>query len=339
MKLPEAERLHVIMAGNGSPYRSLTPLRKRLLRALRQDVSMVSLAEAFGLSIANLEAELAPLVAAHLLRKRQGTYQPAFFIADAAETERITAHALTVGRGLADCLMEHWDSLEAAFQQLTARPQRDFCDLAFLLVGDRILDVGLLDVLASNASLMPPAPARPAPDRPDARYYFWMVEGERDQVGRYGQRAMELPWQPWHLLTFGQYHLAGKPNVDREALEASARAALIEHRVSTPSELARHLNLLAFHRADTRLWAHVATRYAVRLESVYLDNERSLRDAYATLRASRYAPYGFGEFFCWYHHLAYASAIDMLAEAGVMNIPEHRYIAALWYEELPEEGF
>ncbi len=39
--------------------------------------------------------------------------------------------------------------------------------------------------------------------------------------------------------------------------------------------------------------------------------------------------YGFGEFLCWYDHVAYAHAIDILADAGVLSIPEYRFIAAL----------
>jgi hypothetical protein len=66
--------------------------------------------------------------------------------------------------------------------------------------------------------------------------------------------------------------------------------------------------------------------------TIYQDHEDLLRQLHATLHASIYAPYGFSEFFCWYDHVAYAHAIDVLASADVLSIPEHRFTAALWYE-------
>jgi hypothetical protein len=67
---------------------------------------------------------------------------------------------------------------------------------------------------------------------------------------------------------------------------------------------------------------------------VYKQRESRLRQIYGTLRAALYAPpHGFGEFLCWYDHVAYASAIDSLAAAGAVSIPAERFAAALWHED------
>lgn len=66
---------------------------------------------------------------------------------------------------------------------------------------------------------------------------------------------------------------------------------------------------------------------------MYHDIEISLRQLYASLQASAYAPHGFGEFSCWYVHVAYAHAIDVLAELDKLSIPAQGFAAAVWYEE------
>jgi len=160
----DAQHLHAIMAGNGNPYGVLTPIRKSLLRALHDNLSISDLAATFGMSTGDVEAELTPLVTAHLVMRQGEHYQPAFFIASFAETHRVTEHAQDTGRMLADRLLSHWDEIESTYQRLAISRDWAFRDWTFLLVGDRILDVGLLDALARDGTLVESAPARPSPD-------------------------------------------------------------------------------------------------------------------------------------------------------------------------------
>lgn len=335
----DIQRLHAIMAGNGDPYSVLTPLRKGLLHALHDGLSVPDLATAFGISTADVERELEPLVAANLAQKRSGHYQPAFFIANATETLRVAANARDTGHVLAQRLLQQWDEIEVTYEQLAVSRSGEFRHLAFLFVGDMILDIGLLDALARDETLMPPAPARPSPGHPEARYYFWMIEGTPDQLGRYGQRATTLPWQHWYLLTFGQYQIDGVHNAAREMLEVKAAEVLAANLTDGPEALAEHLNIPAVNQTDAYRWQQCAKSYANDLLSVYRERENALKQLYASLHASTYALYGFGEFLCWYDHVAYAHAIDILADAGVLSIPEYRFIAALWYDKSEENGF
>lgn len=333
------QRLHAIMAGNGNPYGVLTPTRKRLLRALHDNVAISEIATTLGMTASDIQDELTPLITAHLVMRHGEHYQPAFFIASATETQRVTEHAHDTGRMLANRLLAQWDEIESTYQQLVISRDWAFSDLAFLLVGDRILDIGLLDAFARDGKLMQPAPARPSPDSPKARYYFWMIEGAEDQLGRYGQRATPLPWENWYLLTFGQYRLNGRSNQAREALESKAHDALEENQVNHLRTLAELLNIPAFDQEDTHRWSKYVQSSADDLMRIYRNRGGSMRQLYTTLHASRYAPYGFSEFFCWYDHVAYAHALDVLASANVLSIPEQRFIAALWYEQPEANNF
>jgi len=327
------------MAGNGNPYSVLTPLRKGLLRAFYDRLSLPDVAVVFGISAADVERELEPLVTASLVQEQNGHYQATFFIASSTETLQVTTHARETGRLLAQRLLLRWDDIETAYKQLAVGHDYGLRNVAFLFVGDVILDVGLLDALARDRTLMPAAPARPSPDHPDARYYFWMVEGDPDQLGWYGQRAIALPWEPWHLLTFGRYWIDGAPNAAREALETKARELLTVTLADNPEALAEHLNIPLVNQEDAHRWWQCTRAYTADLLSVYRERADALKQLYTSLHASTYAPYGFGEFFCWYDHVAYANAIDVLADAGVLIIPQHHFIAALWYDEPDENGF
>jgi hypothetical protein len=324
--------LHAIMAGTGDPYAVLTPLRMGLLRGLHDGLAVPQLAERLGLTPDDVRQELASVVVASLAVEEDGGYCSTFLIADAEETRRVEAHARGAGRALADALLTHWAEVEATYRELAIARTWGLREVGFVLVGDRILDVGLLRALAREGTLMPPAPARPGPGRPDARYYFWMIEGDPDHLGRYGQRRNTLPWEGWALLTFGQYQVGEARNEARDALEAAARAVLAAGQAPTPKALAGSLGLPAVAPRDASRWAELGRRLGAELLRVYRGREDEIRTLHAGLRASRYLPNGFAEFFCWYDHLAYAHALDALAAEGMLAIPPSRFGAAIWYE-------
>ncbi len=264
--------------------------------------------------------------------RTEAGFQPDFLIATRAEVDRVDAHASEVGRQLAERVSSHWTEIDRAYQQLRVSRQFALMDLAFVLVGDRILDVGLLDALASETTLMPPAPPRPSPSDPDARYYMWMIEGDHDQLGRYGQRVTELDAEGWSLLTFGQYTLDDEPNVARSDLEDRVRAYVTERSGWTPADAGSAFRLPVVDLDDAEAWWSFVREIAADLTRVYMTVETSLRALYGSLAASRSPSGRFGEFFCWYDHLAYAHAIDVLAHRGLLTIPPDGFAAALWQE-------
>jgi hypothetical protein len=278
-----------------------------------------------------MHAELTPLTDAHLVREYQGTYEPTFFIADKAETAQVTDHAKQISRELAEYCVQQWQPMQQIFEELQLEPRQSFVDLAFFLVGDMILDVGVLDSLARDRSLMPAAPSRPSPDKPNARYYFWMISGVYEQLGHYGQRATSLPWDHWHLLTFGQYEINNQPNRHRTHFEAHVLDRAHESDSSDALSLARALHLPAFPQQQAQHWTASTRSHADAITEIYKQHQPSIHALYQGLSASRGQATSFGEFFCWYHHITYPHAIDHLVARAKIHIPEQRYTAALWY--------
>lgn len=325
-------RLHAAMAGRGNPYAVLTPERLPLLRVLHAAPTTAAAATMLGTDPSRLGETLAPLIASGLVDQHAGRFTPGCVVADAGEVRRVDQHAQGVGRLLAERLLAQWDALADACGRLSVRGGGGIWALGFLLVGDRILDVGLLDALASEGRLMPPAPRRPAPDDPQARYYLWMVEGALTDLGQYGQRALDLPWPGWQVLTFGRYAARGSsaPKDAREAVEGVALAYAATHPERGPRALAADHGLPFFDRESTRAWERLAAQVAGELVGVYLSAEQQLRELWSSLRASGYRLDGFGEFICWFDHLAYAHAIDALVAAEAFQFPAAGFTAAVW---------
>lgn len=327
----DPKRLHLSLAGSGNPWAVITPLRRGLLRALHDRVSLTDIETKFGLSSHEVKGELNPLILANLVIKRAEKYVPTFFIANASETYHVTNHAQNIGRSLAEQLIALWPRIETAYLKLSLSNKYSLNDLGFMLVGGHILDIGLLDTLTREETLITPAPSRPSPDKPNARYYFWMIEGDLRDLGRYGMDETDLPWLNWYFLTFGQNVINGTWNTDREALEEACGNLVKANVVDTPESLARRLKVPVFNKEDTSIWARVIKECTGDLVRVYLKYDQTLRELFSTLQASVYAPHSFAEFFCWYDHVAYAWAIDELETNDLISIPTQRFTAALWH--------
>jgi hypothetical protein len=323
-------RLHAVMAGVGDPYRVLRPAQLLLVRRLLDDIPLRELAAGFGYSEQALRQTMQPLIAANLVVAVDESYRPSFFVALEDEVGRVDTDARNVGRLFAAHLRTRWPELEDAWTPLTVSASLPFATAAFMSVGDHILDVGLLDALARDGAVLTPAPSRPAPTTPDARYYFWMIEGEHDQLGCYGQRATPLPWPGWVLLTYGRYLINNVPNHARDALERSAQQ-LLRSGVESPAALARQLGVALVDATDARAWHAVARLHATELAAIYSAREPALRALHAATRVGRARPETFAEFICWHDHLAYAHAIDQLATDGLLSLPDTGFAAAVWH--------
>lgn len=322
--------LHAIMAGSGKPYAAITTISQQMLMKLHQGVSCDHIPAQLGLSDDEFLAALNCLLNYCLIESHGNGYRPTFFIANAGEVQRVVHHAQKIGRIFANQLVQNWKRLETLFYQLSLSKIGAFADYAFILVGDRLLDIGLLYTLMDNHDLLPSAPERPSPDAPDARYYFWMIEGTEDQLGKYGQNQMTLKWSNWFLITFGQYHIQEKPNHERNLLHQRAKAMM--EQADSPESLSQQLGIQLIEPDDSALWTKGIHPHIDTIIQTYKQQEASIRDLYSSLHASYYARYGFAEFFCWYDHLAYSAAIDTLIETKHISLPEQYFASAIWHE-------
>lgn len=121
----------------------------------------------------------------------------------------------------------------------------------------------------------------------------------------------------------------------RVTLEAAVRDD--SEQQATPQDLAAAHGLYIVEEADATRWLSVVAQQAERLLAVYMTHQSLIRELHASLQGSK--PGTFGEFFCWYHHLAYSRAIDRLEQAGMIHIPRVRFMGTLWQGNASPEFF
>lgn len=305
------ERLHLVIAGDTDPValrRIVEPeLRQALLELHFTGQSLLlERLQALGLATGNV---------------------PGLFVATEIEAEVVSRHAFEVAAGLAGAVEQRWNDLEALFRTLDFSRSQSLAEAGFLFVGDFVLDVGLLDALATDGTLMPPAPMRSIGELQPSRYYLWLVEGSPHLLGQYGQRQIGLPWPGWTMTTYGRYFVDGRPNAARQTLidRVMGEAASADG----PAELAAQSALPLISPTDMNRWRGGIAELLRALVDAYKREEQAVRSLHAGLVGEADVERTFGEFFCWYDHLVYAHVIDRLVERGRFSTPAEGFTAAI----------
>lgn len=321
------------MAGSGNPWSALTKARRPILLAMHYDLDIKRLADVFNMTEKEMISEIKPLQESNLVKVVDNSYKPNFFIADLSETEKIYLHSKKTGKILADALLTEWDKLKQAFSGLSFSKSYSLKEQGFMFVGARILDMGVLGALVRDKGLLTTAPSRPSPERPHAQYYFWMVEGEPEHLGKYGQDDTDLSWNNWHLLNFGQSYIKGIFNLKRRLFEYKSAGAIKSNRAQSPELLAKELNIPFLNKEDSQIWEEVSKQVSSKLLNILKEKSSDFKKFYNTLKVSKYTNNCFGEFFCWYYHLSFAWAIEALQEKDAIVIPSEGYSAIVMYKE------
>ena len=334
----DGSRVYLSLAGSGDPWSSLTKLRKRILRELHYTPDMNELASILEMTPDNLKAEIQPMIESSLVHESKDGFRPSFLVTDEVETQTVFDHACEFSKYLVEKTEVQLQNIRNSYQKLDLSKSINFEDVALFLVGGRILDIKLLEKLTRGNRVMPPAPPRPSPNRPDAHYYFFMVEGDSVHLGGFGQDDSNMPWEKWHFITFGQNIIDGITNPKRRELE-ERYAELIESGMArSPIEIGKTLNIPIVTLSDSNKWEMLADDMAEILCQSYEEHLDSIKTLHSELKSGQYAPHSYGEFFCWYAHIAYASAIEILEEKGTITIPPSRFQAAIWCRERENEG-
>ncbi|MFW9931243.1 MAG: hypothetical protein ACFFDR_01135 [Candidatus Thorarchaeota archaeon] len=334
----DGSKVYLSLAGSGDPWSSLTSLRKRILRELHDTPDLIEIASLLQMDTVDLQAEIKPMQEASLIFESDGGFRPSFLVADEVESKIVFDHACTFSSNLADIIQDNYEEIKKAYEYLELRTKYGFDDIALFLVGGRILDIKLLEKLSEGNRVMPPAPSRPSPNRPDARYYFFMVEGTPVQLGAYGQDDSTMPWPSWHFITFGQNLIDGHANPNRRQLE-ERYANLIESGTwKSAEEVGNVLGIPIIGPSDSAKWEDIASLYAEQLCQCFEGHADSIKSLHNDLKSGEYAPHSLGEFFCWYAHIAYACAIEKLEDRGVLPIPPSRFQATIWHRARENEG-
>jgi hypothetical protein len=337
-KVYDDSRVYLSLAGSGDPWSSLTRFRKRILRELHDTPDINELASILQKTPNELRAEIHPMMVASLVHKTEGGFRPSFLVVDESETQRVFTHASSFAEVLVDKTEENLPWVKSEYEKLGISQEHDFEELSLFFLGGRILDIKLLEKLTRHNGVMPPAPARPGPNMPDAHYYFYMVEGAPKNLGGWGQDDTKMPWDNWYFITFGQNVIDGEYNPHRRSLEKQYEEIIESGTADTPESVGARLGIPVVSLSDSNMWENTADFLAEELCGCHEESEESIKALHRELRSGTYAPHSIGEFFCWYAHIAYASAIEIMEERGILDIPLSRFQSAIWCRERENEG-
>jgi len=335
----EEIQTYLSLAGSGDPWSYLSKTRKNILRALHDRIPFNEVASSFNMTLDELRRELQPLIDSSLVIEEGGEFLPTFLIVDSEETRLVYEHSKELGELLAEIIISNWLLIQDTFLKLSISKKHSLSDLAFMLVGSRILDIALLGELVKDGSLLQAAPLRPSLTKPDARYYFWMIEGEAKYLGKYGQDDIDLPWLNWHILNFGQSSIKGRRNEARDQTEKKYRDLMDSKEAKDSEEFAELLQIPFLDEADSKIWSEFSIKISKLLVERIKEKKENIISLFKNLESSKYTNNSLGEFVCWYIHLVYPWAIDYLIKEQLIPIPPEYYSEIVLYYEEPEGLF
>ncbi|MFC2077811.1 hypothetical protein ACFLTM_03290 [Candidatus Bipolaricaulota bacterium] len=335
----EEIRYRASLAGSGDPWPALSRDRLGLLCLLQDGAALADILRngSVGLDQHGIDEAVAELSRFGLLTETEHGPRPLFLIVPHEETRRVVAAASATGTRLAERICDRWPSLEAGFQQIPISGEHSLHDLSFFLIGARMLDIDLLTLLVQDGRLLTPAPSRPSSDVPNARYFFYAIEGTYADMGAYGLDSHDLPWPNWQIGTFARNIIDGEANPRRESFDREKAAAIEQMAPAASDDLAAHLGIPCLDKATMLAWDTLHASLVRDLFGIY-EAEADAITALSGVRAAHRFPQVLGEFVCWYHHVAYAAAIEALIRDGLIVPPEGECIAAVWYCLNPVEG-
>ncbi|MBP7462302.1 MAG: helix-turn-helix domain-containing protein, partial [Candidatus Delongbacteria bacterium] len=258
--LSSSFRIYPSMAGRGDPWPVITLSRLQIMMALHHGESISQIAERLNVSSDKIYQEIRPLLEYHLLKIQDQRIVPNIFIADQKEAELTYDFARIIGQRLAQVIIQDWIGIENTFYRLSIGRSCSLKKMGFMLIGSRIIDIGVLGALVRDQTLLHPAPSRPCPLQPDARYYFWIVEGNDTHLGKYGQDDTQLRWPGWHVLNFGQSKIDGKTNRKRKELEKKITSIAQSDQISSPQKLAEYLKIPCLNKEESEIWELICSQ-------------------------------------------------------------------------------
>lgn len=320
------KRISSSMAGEGDPWEVLSDDLEKVLLAFHKGFSVSEIAAAFGISERQLIEQLEPLVKANILNKTDKGYFPEILLASEREALNIYNRAEKTARKISETILSSWNKIAKSYNKLNISRTQSLNEIGFMLVGSRILDVGVLRALAKNEELLLPAPLRPTPSYPYSRYYLWIVENSPDKYG-YGQKDMELKYDNWYIVNFG------RDNESRTRLEEKAVELIESGKYDSPEHFATLIGASYLNKNDSKVWENFVAEISEICLTQLLKEKEEIKELYQTIKTSQYSENAFDDFYCWYYHYVYPIAINNLIIENLFEMPEDHHISIVLYNE------
>ena len=326
-------------------------VRRNIIEGLHRGDALDKIAETLSLNYQEFMRHIKIMEAAGYVSSSRGTYSPGFFVALADEVEVMKGFAEPWGERISTLIQkqENWRVIEDVYKKLSVFPRFSFKRIGLPLVGDFLLDIGMLKVFYKDSTIMP----QPS-DKFGGNFYVWGVEGGYDSLGRYGSHSESF--NDMSVFSFGggkERKRATLPDaywgmtaeIGKDGASKIAKAVIAEYvryyddaTVTISNDSLKYLVKWKYIRKipegfrclapvykgkDFPLVRSLAQRMGKIILEQFKDEKRGLDEQFRKLRGSKHS--SFAEFFCWFWHLVFSETIDSLIEVGKISKPRLGY--------------
>lgn len=325
-RIKTGKRISCSMAGQGDPWEVLTEDLEKVLVAFHKGYTVSEISTAYEIEEYKLISQLEPLVKANILIKEKNVYFPNILVATEEETRKVYSRAKQSAGKISETVQSNWDKIKTAYEKLNSSKTYSLNEQGFMLVGSRILDIGVLRALANSEELLHPAPVRPTPSHPNSKYYLWIEENSPDRFG-YGQKDIELKFDNWYGVNFGS------DNESRHKLEKKAVKLIESGEYDSPEHFAQLIEVPFLNKEDSKLWEKLVAEISNICLEKLLKEKNDIKELYNSLKTSQYSQNTFDDFYCWYYHYLYPLAINDLIKNDYFKMPEDKHTSIVLYNE------
>lgn len=332
-------------------YKEGLEIRRNIIESLHRGEASNKIAETLSLNHQELMDHVKTMEAAGYVRAFKGTCLPSFFVALADEVEVIKKLAEQWGEQISIVIekKENWRVIEDTCKKLSFSSRFSFKRIGLPLVGDFLLDVGMLRIFYEDSTLMP----EPS-DKFGGNFYVWGVEGEAGALGRYGSHGGRF--DDVTVFSFGgekhrnratlpdaYWRMTAKIGKDKaNKIVKTAIAEYIKYYDDATFTISKYsskylaewkylretlegVKCLApvYEREDFPVVMSLVQHVGKMILEPFKDNKSSLEEQFGKLRGSKHS--SFAEFFCWFWHLVFTRTIDSLIKVGKISKPELGY--------------
>lgn len=186
--------INIIMCGSAgsrpTPYKIFymqgLEVRRNIIEELHHGKTIDQIAKTLSISSQQLMNHIQAMEKTGYVKLHEDRYFPNFLVALADEVETVKDIAYSWGTHLTAAIQKqkNWQIIEDTYKRLSVSERFPFRRIGLPLVGDFLLDIGMLGIFYQDATIMP----HPS-DEYGGNFYVWGIEGAMDALGRYGSHS------------------------------------------------------------------------------------------------------------------------------------------------------
>ncbi len=227
-------------------------------------------------------------------------YHPTIFIANHQQGESLYNYSLPIALEIATTVEDQILSLRRNYKQLNLAETHDFEHMSFLLLSNVLLDNWQINTIEEKFLKAPQRPLRHGKN-----YYYALLQNEthpKEAFGIFGNQYKKIN----DTLTIAVY--GNNRNIVSKQLNDSI---FVE-------DLLKKVPII--NNEDNNKLSLMAQNFSVHLLEILETNRDYSKHVYRTMGYAK--GISFEEFYIWWYHFIYTQATKMLAENGLLSIPE-----------------